>query len=77
MYVPDLDQYLKSRGLYFQMEDLPFPYARTTEELIGCMKNFDQDAYAKKVDQFIEKIGCINDGKSAKRIVDFLIEKMK
>ena len=76
MYVPDLDQYLKSRGLYFTMEELPFPYARTTEELITCMKEFDQRAYEGKVDQFIEKIGCINDGKSAKRIVDFLIEKM-
>lgn len=77
MYVPDLDQYLETRGLYFEMEDLPFPYARTTQELINCINNFDQDAYEKNVDQFLDRIGCINDGKSSERIVDFLIEKMK
>lgn len=76
MYVPDLDYYLESRGMYFEMEELPFPYARTTEEFLACMRDFNQEEYEKKVDVFLEKIGCINDGKSAERIVDFLIEKM-
>ncbi len=77
MYVPDLDYYLESRGMYFEMEELPFPYARTTEELITCIKEFDSQKYAEKTKDFLDKIGCINDGKSAERIVDFLIEKMK
>ena len=77
MYVPDLDYYLDSRGMYFDMEELPFPYARTTEELIECMKEFEPQKYKEKTKMFLDKIGCINDGKSAERIVDFLIEKMK
>lgn len=76
MYVPDLDHYLESRGMYFEMEELPFPYARTTEEFLAGIRGFNQETYEKKVDIFLEKIGCINDGKSAERIVDFLIEKM-
>ena len=77
MYVPDLDKYLKKRGMYFKMEELPFPYAKTTDELIERIRNFDEELYQKKTEQFIEQIGCINDGKSAERIVDFLIQKMK
>ncbi len=76
MYVPDLDKYLKSRGLYFEMEELPFPYARNMEELYQCIRDFDQEAYTQKVDKFIEKLGYLADGKASERIVDFLIEKM-
>lgn len=76
MYVPDLDKYLESRGMYFEMEELPFSYARTTEDLITCMKKFDSEAYAKKVEQFIQKLDYLADGKAAERTVDFLIEKM-
>jgi len=76
MYVPDLDFYLKKRGLYFEVEDLPFPHSLTTDELIEQIKSFDQDAYTLKVQQFIDKIGYLADGHSAERIVDFLIEKM-
>ena len=77
MYVPDLDYYIESRGMYFTMEELPFPYARTTEELAGCIRNFDREDYVRRVDAFIERLGYIADGKSSERIVDFLIEKMK
>lgn len=77
MYVPDLDKYLKSRGLYFKMEELPFPYAKTTKELIDSIQEFDEELYKNKVDEFIRKIGYIADGKASERIVDFLIDKMK
>lgn len=77
MYVPDLDKYLKSRGMYFKMEELPFPYARTTTELITCLKEFDEELYKEKVDKLIKQIGYVADGKASERIVDFLIDKMK
>lgn len=77
MYVPDLDKYLESRGMYFEMDELPFPYARTNEEFMQKLEHFDEAAYKEKVDAFVKKIGYIDDGQSAKRIVDFLIEKME
>lgn len=77
MYVPDLDYYLEKRGMYFAMEDLPFPYARSNEEFMDNLKTFDEAAYKEKVNGFVKKIGYIDDGQSAKRVVDFLIDKMK
>ena len=76
LYVPDLEHYEKQRGLYFSMEELPFPYAKTTEDLLKCMEEFDADTYKEKVDAFVKKINYLDDGKSAARVVDFLLEKM-
>lgn len=77
MYVPDLDKYLDSRGMYYDMEDLPFLYARTTEEFVNNIVNFDLEHYKNKVDTFLKRIDYLADGNAAKRIVDFLIDKMK
>ncbi len=77
MYVPDLEKYIESRGMYFEMEELPFPYAKTTDEFIDCIEKFEQKQYEQKVDKLKAQIGYIGDGKAAERVVDFLIEKMK
>lgn len=77
LYVPDLEHYIEKRGMYFTMEELPFPYAKTTEELMNVMENFDSKCYIKDVDDFVKKIGYLDDGKSSKRIVDFLESKME
>lgn len=76
MYVPDLDHYIESRGMYFEMDELPFPYARNNDEFMKNLEQFDEPLYRQKVDAFVKKIGYMDDGQAAKRIVDFLIEKM-
>lgn len=77
MYVPDLQHYLDSRGMYFKMEELPFPYAQTNDEFLRCIEEYDQSSYEQKVGRFMEQIGYLADGEAARRIVDFLIQKMK
>ena len=64
------------RGMYYTMEQLPFPYAKTTDALIGEIERFDGAAYAKKSAEFLDFIGYKADGHASERIVDFLIEKM-
>lgn len=76
LYVPDIDEYIKSRGMYFGLDELPFPYARTTDKLMEVMSSFDEPTYIEKVNSFVKRIGYLDDGQSAKRIVDFLEEKM-
>jgi len=76
MYVPDLEYYIKKRGLYFNVDELPFPYSLDNDQLIEQIKTFDSDKYKADVDAFIERIGYLADGHSAERVVDFLISKM-
>ena len=77
MYVPDLEEYMENRGMYYTMEQLPFPYAETTDALIEEIAGFDGAAYAAKSKEFLEFIGYKADGHAAERIVDFLIEKIR
>lgn len=77
LYVPDLEEYQVKRGLYYSMEELPFDFALTTEELIDKIRNFDDERYQRDVKDFLKKIGYQADGNASKRIVDFLIKKMK
>lgn len=77
LYVPDLENYIEKRGMYFTMEELPFPYAKTTQELMEAMEEFDVESYKKDVDAFVKRIGYLDDGQSSKRIVDFLEAKME
>ena len=76
MYVPDLEYYIKKRGLYFNVDELPFPYSLDNDQLIEQIKTFDSEKYKADVDAFIERIGYLADGHSAERVVDFLISKM-
>ena len=77
MYVPDLEEYMENRGMYYTMEQLPFPYAGTTDALIEEIAGFDGAAYAAKSKEFLEFIGYKADGHAAERIVDFLIKKIR
>ena len=77
LYVPDLDRYVKRRGLYFSMDEMPFPYATTTDMLLKEIERFDQEQYSKRCDEFLQRINYLDDGKSAERIVDFIIDICK
>lgn len=46
LYVPDLQQYLANeRGLYFDIETLPFPIAQNMKQLCNTVKDFDLERY--------------------------------
>ena len=69
LYVPDLEQYLqKERGIYFQMEELPFPKAESMDELCCCINDFAD--YQEKYSAFLEKIGNYECGQAAKQIAE-------
>ena len=75
--MPDLKHYVKKRGLYFSLDELPFSYATTNEKLLEAILHFDQKIYIKRVDEFLEKINYLQDGKSAERAVDFILSKIQ
>ena len=67
LYVPDLQQYMESeRGLYFDIEALPFPKARTMDELCRCVADFE--GYADRCRDFLKEIGSFEDGNAAKTV---------
>lgn len=70
-YATDFNQYkCEERGVYYEMEELPFPYARNNEELEQNVKAFDMEGYLKKWDAFTVRMGLNETGHAAKDIAE-------
>lgn len=73
IYADDLKQYIADRGiLMFTMEEVPFPVAYDNSQLENNILSFDKDKYYKNVDEFIKKVGIIEDGHASERIADLM-----
>ena len=76
IYATDFEKYNSSRGLYYPLEETPFPIATNNDELIENILNFDDDEYQKKREEFLTARGCKEDGHAAERIVELVKELM-
>lgn len=72
IYARDLEEFDEERGFYYPFSSTPFSVAKTNEDLINNIHAFDRDKYKRDVKTFLKDKGCIDDGKSAKRIADFI-----
>lgn len=69
-FAKDFEQYKGTQGTYFEMEDLPFPYAQNNEELIANILNYNQEEYFQRWNKFKETTGLLETGHAAKDIVN-------
>ena len=76
MIFDDLKEFESNRGLYYPLENTPFPLAHSNVELVERIINFDREKYQEKVSSFLVDKGCIEDGNASKRIVDKIQELM-
>lgn len=76
LYFPDLDNYRdKERGFYYDIGSLPFPLASSFRDLITCIRSFNYDEYQAGIHELLNRIGSMDDGKSAERFVNFIWER--
>ena len=67
LYVPDLESYMANeRGLYFDIQALPFPKAKDMDELCCCVADFT--GYAERCQAFLKEIGSFEDGNAAQAV---------
>lgn len=70
-YATDFDQYKhEERGVYYEMEELPFPYAKNNDELEQNVRAFDMEDYLKNWDAFTVRMGLNETGHAAKDIAE-------
>lgn len=72
IYAPDMDDYINRVGVYYPITQTPFIISTTNEQLSEGIRSYDAAGYYKKVDLFIREKGCIDDGKSTERIIDYI-----
>ncbi len=77
IYADDLDDYIADRGtLMFDLDEIPFPVAQNNENLIKNIVDFDAEDYRKKVSQFIEKVGILEDGLASRNVVELMLNNL-
>lgn len=78
MFATDLREYQeKDRPFFFPLTDLPFPVAYTSEELFENIRNFDNEKCVRRCDEFLQRMGSVDDGHAAERTVDEIMKLME
>ena len=77
LYVPDLDEYIKDRGFYWDIYSLPFPVAKDEETFLNQIRCFNQERYNAGVDQYLERLGSYEGPDTDIKFVDYLLQKIK
>lgn len=70
----DFEEYKTQRGVYYQMEELPFPYACTSEGLMKNIENYDHEAYLKRWYAFKDRMGLYEPGNASEVIAEKIVE---
>ncbi len=76
IYACDYDNYLKERNVYFDLSNLPFPFAKTEEDFINNIKTFNINKYIKDVNEFKEREKPICKGDASNKVVRWIEEKI-
>lgn len=75
-FATDFEEYKKDRGVYYEMDELPFPYAKNNDELESNVVNFDEKAYLENWNTFKDRMGLKETGYAAmdiaKKINEFI-----
>ena len=77
IYASDMREYIENRGLYFDIRELPFPFAETNSKLIENIKDFNNEKYQKELKKYFEKVGLKESGNAAQKITDIIIDYIK
>lgn len=72
IFAADLEKY--DRGYYFNFNELPYPLARTQEDLIQEINSFSSDNYSQKLKEFMKtKVGLFETGNASKGQAEWMI----
>lgn len=73
IYATDRNEYERERGLYWKLEQLPFPLAENMEGFRYNIGNFDKVEYVKKLEMFFSDVlGLEEDGRGSERVLKWM-----
>ena len=81
LFATDIEEYEKERGLYYDLRTMPFPLAKSNNELENNILNFDIEEYRNKLEKFFKDMNLRDNANStekvAKIIEDYIDGKRK
>lgn len=76
IYANDIKDYNEDRGSYFKINELPFPASFNNDELLKIILNTNFDDICNKYNNFKDKIGLNESGKSSVKIKEYIDERI-
>lgn len=76
-FAVDFEEYKGDRGVYYEMEELPFPYARDNDQLAYNIRNFDYKDYLSRWEGFKKRTGLHETGHAARDVAYVINEYIK
>lgn len=73
LYMEDLEDFKKDRGLYFEIEDLPFPVSYNEDELNNAIRNFNEVEYLEKINLFFSNNKVVETGHASDDVADRIL----
>lgn len=77
LYIPDFVAYSSKYKLIRNLDDLPFSTAYMFSDLISNIFSFDEKAYCKRVESFIDKEGYLVTNNSLQIVMNYILKKEK
>lgn len=68
MYQPDYSSMKSFRDFYIEPNEMPYPTARSLDELVNNIIEFDEKLYSSKLKDFMNQFGNFDDGHASERV---------
>lgn len=77
LFAADIAQYSAGRGLYYPVEEWPFPMAVNNQEFASIITNFDNMFYLRKLDNYFDKMGSFENGTACEQVLQYIRKHQK
>lgn len=73
IYAKDRKEYV--RGMYFELEELPFILVNDNDEINEKIEAYDASSYTQGISQFMNRIGSVETGNATQETVKLLLQR--
>ena len=77
LYATDIEEYRQNRGYYFGFDEMPFPIARSNEELEKLISSFEPAVYQAGVEAFHQRLGVRETGHAAELAAKHILAHLR
>ena len=76
IYASDYDEYMKDRGTYFDLKNMPCPLSESNKELQKRIEEFDEMEYFEKANALKQEVGFFENPHSTEQVVANIMNRI-
>ena len=77
LYAKDMDEFQNDRGMYYKIQDLPYPIAENNDQLISLVKTYSFSNDNADLNAFFNEAGFVGNGNTSKEVAEYIISYLQ